>query len=190
MTKVHELSLVSAQPSTTKPYLSIQHWSPPPLGSIKLNVDAAISNISAAIAVVARDHLGVPVKVWARTIKKTSPIQAETDALLWALQLAKVEKWSHVVLEGDAKICNDAINKPSNPCPWMLIIPIQNIRALLDCFSSCSFVWVNRSCNGVAHHAARFALNFRLSFFFNKDNLPPALAACCKTDYPLCSSFF
>ena len=102
---------------------------------IKLNVDAATSNNSTAIAVVARNHLGVPVKVWVRSIKLTTPLQAETEALLWAMQLARIEKWNHVVFEGDAKICIDAINNPSNPCPWTLIIPIRNICALLDCFS-------------------------------------------------------
>ena len=172
--KAQEFSLVLAPPCTVKPCLSQQKWSPP-LGTIKLNVDAATSNNSAAIAVVARNHLGVPVKVWARSIKLTTPLQAETEALLWAMQLARIEKWNHVVFEGDAKICIDAIKNPSNPCPWTLIIPIRNICALLDCFSSCFFVWVNRTCNGVAHQAARFALLSRLSFFFNKDNLPPAL---------------
>ena len=106
------------------------------------------------------------------------------------MQLARIEKWNHVVFKGDAKICIDAINNPSNPCLWTLIIPIRNICALKDCFTSYFFVWVNRSCNGVAHHAARFALLSRLSFLFNKDNLPPTLSACYKTYYPLCSPFF
>uniref|UniRef100_A0A7N2LTG5 F-box associated beta-propeller type 1 domain-containing protein n=1 Tax=Quercus lobata TaxID=97700 RepID=A0A7N2LTG5_QUELO len=34
-----------------------------------------------------------------------------------------------------------------------------------------------RSCNGAAHHAARAALDSRMSFCFNKDNLPPDLLA-------------
>ena len=153
-------------------------------------MDAATSNSSATITVITRNHLEVPVKIWVRTTKKSSPLQAETDALLWAMQLAKIERWSHVIFEGDAKICIDAINNPDNSCPWTLIIPIRNISALKDCFTSCFFVWLSRSCNGVAHHAARFALLSCLAFFFNKDNLPPALSACCKTDYPLCSSFF
>ena len=88
------------------------------------------------------------------------------------------------------KICFDAINNPDLPCPWILLIPRCNILALVEWFSSCSFVWVTRSCNGVAHQAARFAVSSYLSFFFHKDNLPPALLACCKADYPSCTSFF
>ena len=33
------------------------------------------------------------------------------------------------------------------------------------------------------------ALSSKLSFFFNKDNLPPPLTAICKADYPPCSFF-
>ena len=90
-------------------------WSPSPSDCIKINLDAAISDTQATIVVVARDHCGVPLKVWARLIKKTTPLQAETAALLWAVQLAKVEKWSKVIFEWDAKICFDAINSPSQP---------------------------------------------------------------------------
>ena len=102
-------------------------------------MDATTSNSSIAIAVIARDHLRVPVKICARTTKKSSPLQVETDALLWAMQLAKIERWSHVIFEGDAKICIDAINNPNNSFPWTLIIPICNISTLKDCFTSFFF---------------------------------------------------
>ena len=68
----------------------------------KINVDAAISDSQATIAVISRDRFGVPIKIWARSIKKSTPLQTETEALLWAVQLAKAEKWSHVICEGDA----------------------------------------------------------------------------------------
>ena len=93
------------------------------------------------MTVVARNHLKVPVKIWVRATKKSSLLQAETDALLWAMQLAKIERWSHVIFEGDAKICIDAINNPDNSCPWTLIIPIRNISALKDCFTSFFFLF-------------------------------------------------
>ncbi|XP_030931196.1 uncharacterized protein LOC115957108 [Quercus lobata] len=59
-----------------------QHWTPPPLGWIKINVDAAISSNLASIAVFARNHLGAPIKTWARTIRNSTPLQVETKALL------------------------------------------------------------------------------------------------------------
>ena len=54
----------------------------PSSGYDQNEVDAATSNTSTAIEVIATDHLGVPIKVWVRTIKKTTPLQAKTDALL------------------------------------------------------------------------------------------------------------
>lgn len=165
-------------------------WTPPPLNWIKLNVDAALADSHAAIAVVARNHIGVPIKTWARIIKKSSPLIAETEALFWAVQLAKAENWSHMIFEGDSKICFDAINRPNQPCQWTLLPPRSNILSLAVCFISVNFIWVSRSCNGVAHLAAKSALESRISCFFNKDNLPPALSACCKAEFPLCAPFF
>ena len=52
----------------------------PPLGSIKINVDATISTSKIAFAVVARDHLSIVVKVWARMLPTRSSLQAETEA--------------------------------------------------------------------------------------------------------------
>ena len=53
---------------------------------------------------------------------------------MWAVQLAKVERWSKVIFEGDAKICFDAINslislilgafRPSSLIllPWRIVL--------------------------------------------------------------------
>ncbi|XP_075649652.1 uncharacterized protein LOC142620113 [Castanea sativa] len=113
MSRCFEFSIIIAPPVTHVLPTPVQAWSPPPPDCIKLNIDAVVSDTQAAIAVVACDHRGVPIKVWARLIKKTTPLQAKTVALLWAVQLAKVEKWSKVIFEGDAKICLDAINSSS-----------------------------------------------------------------------------
>lgn len=105
--------------SSLPPYQSLltNFGHPPPLLIwIKLNVDAALFDSNAAIAVIARNHLIVPIKIWARTTKKSSPLLAKTEALLWAVQLAKVERWWHVIFEGDSKICFDAVNSPNLPC--------------------------------------------------------------------------
>ena len=185
-TRLQEFSSNLLSPINPLTHPTQLHWLPPPLGWIKINVDAAVSANIASIAVLARNHSSVPIKTWARTIRKTTPLQAETKALLWAVQLAKIEKWSHIIFEGDAKQCFDAINSPDSPVPWAILAPISDIRCLVAHFVSFSFIWVPRACNVVAHHTARAALDSRMSFCFNKDNLPPVLLAMCKEDFPLC----
>jgi len=82
---------------------------------VKINVDAAISTSHACLAAVTRDHHGVPIKILARITKVASPLLAESEALLWAVQLAIREGWNHVIFEGDAKSCFDAVNSCELP---------------------------------------------------------------------------
>ena len=55
-------------------------------------------------------------------------------------------------------------------CPSISSI-ISNVLSLVVSFTSCSFVWVRRSCNAAAHVAAKYALGSSLSFCFYKDDL-------------------
>ncbi|XP_075663130.1 uncharacterized protein LOC142632646 [Castanea sativa] len=184
----HSIALARAPPAA----ISVPQptWSPSPPGLIKINVVAALSSSHAALAAVARDHPGVPVKMWARITKIASPLLAEAETLLWSVQLAITERWNHVIVEGDAKTCFDAVNSPNLPPPWTIQTSIDNILTFQSSLESCSFVWIKRDCNSVAHGVAKLALSYLSSFFFYKDNLPPALLALCKEDYSLCSSFF
>ena len=108
--------------------------SPPPAprgaGWLKINVDAPVTKSHASIVVIARDHLGIPIKMWARVIKLTSPIQAEFETIFWAMLLAKYERWSHVIVEGDAKDCFDALVDPKFLPSWSIHTTIDNILAL------------------------------------------------------------
>ncbi|XP_075649815.1 uncharacterized protein LOC142620308 [Castanea sativa] len=139
-TRCHEFSTIITPPAAHSLPLPVSVWSPPSADCIKINIDVAISDTNDAIAVVARDHCGVPIKIWARLIKETTPFQAETTALLWAVQLAKMENWSRDIFEGDTKICFDAINAPNQPFSWCIRTQLLNIIAAAEFFFSCSFV--------------------------------------------------
>ena len=52
---------------------SVQVWSPPPQGWIKINVDVAISNSKFSLAVIARNHLGIAISLWGREHHLCSP---------------------------------------------------------------------------------------------------------------------
>ena len=100
-------------------------------------------------------------------------VQAETQALLWAVKLAKCEGWPHVMFEGDAKGIFDPLSFGKASPDWSINVISSDILEFAVFFDSFSFVWVKRSCNVLAHATAKFALKSLSSFFFNKDNLPP-----------------
>lgn len=68
---------------------------------------------------------------------------------------------------------------------WSISNIISNVLSLVVSFTFCSFVWFIRSCNAVAHVAAKYALGSSLSFCFYKDDLPVALLSVCEADIPL-----
>ena len=84
-------------------------WLPPPRNYIKLNVDAAVSQAFTSLVVVAINEFGDALKVWTKIHDLCSPTQAEANAIQWALNFAKDENWSNIVVEGDSKICLDAL---------------------------------------------------------------------------------
>lgn len=60
----------------------------PPLGWIKVNVNATISNSHTALGVIARNHKGDVIRTQGRCIPICSSLQAEVAALLQAVELA------------------------------------------------------------------------------------------------------
>ena len=121
-------------------------WSPPPEGVLKLNVDAAVSNSLTALAVVARDHTGTPIKTWIKSYCSCLPAQAEAAAVFWAVNLALAEGWTKVVIEGDVKDCFDALSVQGLQPNWVISNFVCDILALSRAFFSVSFVWVRRVC--------------------------------------------
>nr|POF26873.1 hypothetical protein CFP56_45607 [Quercus suber] len=91
--KFKECAIVFSKPQAPIMVQPVIRWSPPPLGFIKLNVDAAIAQNNSALAVVAKNEHGTVLKAWSKILPKRSPIAAKTEAILWALHLARGENW-------------------------------------------------------------------------------------------------
>ena len=180
--KLAEYSLVRSAnvPPPSSIVASLHKWNPPHLGWIKLNTDAAIGKHSNAIAVVARDHKGEVLKVWARSTPACSPLRAEASAILWAIQLAKVEKWPRIVIEGDAKNCFDPLSSSPTAPDWTISNTVSSI--LREFFLNCIFNWVKRECNSAAHATAKPSLSSSKSLCFNKISLPDVLRTICEVD--------
>ena len=73
--RIRFLEALKVYSPSIRPYLepSVDVWSPPPQGWIKINVDAALSNSKSALAVVARNHLGIAISLWGKEHHLCSP---------------------------------------------------------------------------------------------------------------------
>ena len=189
--RVAEFTNLHYQEALTPPPISPNAWSPPPAGTIKLNVDAAVGLTSTTLAVIARDHTGVPIRLWAKKYVSCLPIQAEAAAVLWAINLASAEGWSRIIIEGDSKICFDALADKGSLPPWVISNLVCDVFSACLSFISVSFVWVERVCNMAAHAAAKFAIHSPVSSCsFFVDSLPLVLVTACKADFPPCAFLF
>ncbi|KAL0001734.1 hypothetical protein SO802_015515 [Lithocarpus litseifolius] len=93
------------------------------------------------------------------------------------------------MLEGDAKSCFDPLTSENFSPAWTISNVINNVLCLKHLFSVCRFCWVKRDCIAAEHAAAKLSLSSLKSFYFNKDNLPRALASIRKAVCPSFSVF-
>jgi ribonuclease HI len=165
------------------------YWRPPPRGIIKLNVDVAILQDAAKMAVVARFDSGHIFKAWAKLIHTTEPLVAEASTILWALQLAKVEKLCGIMVESDSKLCVDAISMGMAICDWKISTLCYDAIGLAAEFFSCNFFWVKREANMAAHSLAKFCIPQDLPAIYFPKNLPTPLEEAWFRDFR-CSSVY
>ena len=86
--------------------------------------------------------------------------------------LAKDDHHQRIIVEGDAKLCFDAIHDESF-APWIISTLISNICNVSKDFISCKFQWVKRDANAVAHAMAKHASLIKNSMCCNFFSLPP-----------------
>uniref|UniRef100_A0A2N9IGZ4 Reverse transcriptase domain-containing protein n=1 Tax=Fagus sylvatica TaxID=28930 RepID=A0A2N9IGZ4_FAGSY len=150
-------------------------WSPPPPGCIKLNVDAALLPFSTRIATIARDDNGLLIKAWAKSVVSCDPLLAEASAIHWAIQLAKAENWSNIIIESDSQVCINALISENQYEDWSIAVICDNVKCLALEFNFCSFCWVNREANMVAHTLAKVVPPILSPVLYFPKNLPAFL---------------
>ncbi|XP_021719894.1 uncharacterized protein LOC110687544 [Chenopodium quinoa] len=130
-------------------------WRCPPQGCVKVNTDAHCpAGGLAGLGTVIRDANGSLLTVATRT-HTTSPECAEALAVRYALQLARRLGFSRVWVESDAINVVKAVHiDDGGKAPIHLIF--DDIRKDSLPFELCTFSHVKRSCNTVAHLAARW----------------------------------
>lgn len=104
--EVLEKNVISkAHPSDARldPHPEPQIWTPPTHGVIKINVDGSYLQETgeAAIACICRDSRGILVDGFARTVRVSSVIQAEAQAVLQTLKFFEGREEKQMELESD-----------------------------------------------------------------------------------------
>ncbi|XP_042944784.1 uncharacterized protein LOC122278665 [Carya illinoinensis] len=134
-------------------------WQPPPVGSLKLNVDGATfsDQCRSGIGVVLRDDKG---KVTFAASKPedaiADPMEIELIAILRGIQLCIPLGIVELQIESDALLVIEELKKDGKSSTlWSSLI--HEIKTLLSSFPAWSIQYRGRESNGVAHNLAKFA---------------------------------
>ena len=101
-------------------------WKPPPIGWIKVNTDGSFNNNSrTGFGGVYRDHEGIFLGGFSSKVVVPSAIDAEILAVLEALQVAWVRRWTHIWLETDSALMILYFKSP-HLVPWRLSTQWKN----------------------------------------------------------------
>ncbi|XP_065618736.1 uncharacterized protein LOC112008563 [Quercus suber] len=172
----------AAEAVPVRPAKRLLVWSPPRRFSFKINVDAAIGPLFSSIAAVARDWRGRLVFACSQKVNTTFPLQAEAEAVRWALVLAAKLEAVSVFIESDSKICCDALVNPCQTSPWRIRSIVMEMQVLLFDSSHVFVSWVTRSANMAAHLLAKWSLSCNLFGSFDLGRCPPIFASVVERD--------
>ncbi|KAL5854065.1 hypothetical protein ACOSQ4_003867 [Xanthoceras sorbifolium] len=146
-------------------------WSPPPAGSLKLNIDAAVKSgfsVMGSSAVV-RDSQGKVVAASAKPLLGFFPAElgellALREGLLLAKELSLIIEW----VELDAV---NAVARVFNSCPSSFMDPIvSDIKALFRVVGVSNCHVIPRSRNEMAHSLTSLAFSSKEEFcWFNPE---------------------
>ena len=140
------------------------------------------------IAAVARDENGLLIKAWAKSVVAYEPLLGEATAIHWAIQLAKDEKWTNIIIESDSQVCVTALVSEKQHEDWSIAVICDNVKCLAVQFSYCSFCWVNREANTVAHTLAKVVPPIHSPVLYFPKNLPALLEEVWFRDFNCCVS--
>ncbi|XP_019182016.1 PREDICTED: uncharacterized protein LOC109177169 [Ipomoea nil] len=132
-----------------------EHWTSPPAGSLKCNVDASVAEGGASFGLVVRDHLGCFVAAKRGVLTdEHDPYVAEALAAKEALTWLKEQRLNNIILESDClNFCN-AFNSQSVDFSYVGLI-VKQCRVIASDIGNVCIAHVRRSANRVAHELAR-----------------------------------
>ncbi|OMO58663.1 reverse transcriptase [Corchorus capsularis] len=131
-------------------------WIAPSPGTWKINTDASFSSSTgdAGLGVVIRDYEGKILVSGARILFFVADsLHAEVHAILFGFELALEHGITRCIIESDSLLAIHEINKKETVL-WEGGLLIEEIREIASLFDCCSFQFVNREANSVAHSLA------------------------------------
>ena len=148
-----------------------------------MNTDASLNIQKQRVGrgIVARKDDGGLIGAWADSEDKLGePAVEEALAIRQALNIAKQKGWRKVLIQSDCKGIIDKINarKAADPHIGVILFDILKLRQV---FTECSFSFIKREGNFVAHHLAKFAINLMNDFEW-QDSFPEWLTSLARND--------
>jgi len=133
-------------------------WKPPAETTLKLNVDAHLLGYGRwGLGFVHQRSVGRPVVVATRTVETSNDLcMAEVLGIQVALEWIESSGWSNVVIESDAKVTVDSINKQRLHRGYLGNVGIKCLEKLKQ-LHRISIVWVRREGNWAAHATTKWA---------------------------------
>ncbi|XP_060965447.1 uncharacterized protein LOC115720378 [Cannabis sativa] len=132
-------------------------WRPPPLDWVKLNCDIRVGLDSMCAAVVARDHVGKVIWVVTSKLDFSNALCGEAMACCLALQEAKARGVKFLILESDSRVVINALNGKDSR--WEIDNYVSFCQITSPFFIGCTFAFVSRQCNFMAHNVAKWAFS-------------------------------
>ncbi|XP_071906100.1 uncharacterized protein [Coffea arabica] len=117
--------------------------------------------------------------------KLGEPAVEEALAIRQALNFAKQKGWRKVLIQSDCKGIIDKINarKAEDPNIGVILFYILKLRQV---FTECSFSFIKREGNFVAHHLAKFAINL-MNDLELQESFPEWLKSLARNDVGACA---
>ncbi|CAA7029126.1 unnamed protein product [Microthlaspi erraticum] len=133
-----------------------EHWTPPPAGWLKCNVDGAWSHRGdhSGVGWVLRDDKGKVLWMGAKRIHKTQTVvEAELEALRWAAEFVTSLRYQNIIFESDSKEAVEVISFEDDWPKYRAVA--QDLRKTLKNLCNYKIVFHSRAVNMVADRIAR-----------------------------------
>lgn len=153
-------------------------WSPPPLGWIKINFDAAFSEGVTHPAVIVRDSNGTITTTWTSELMVDGPFSVEASAAHMALKIGELQHEQCVIIEGDALSVIQSIYQHIPILDWWGEKIIQECQSISTRNMARNIQFTPRASNRAAHNPAAQATRAPACGFLNPASLPPDVISC------------